>query len=858
MARKLEVIISGDSAALERAFKKTSSSARGFGTILGTVAKVAGAAAIGGIAAAGYAIEKMGKAAMEEQVTHARLTATLQAAGIAYKKHADEIEKVVSSEEHLSGFSRDQLTGSLATVARASGSLSEAYKLNALSADVARGRGVDVATAATLVTKAYMGNVGALRRLGIDVQKVTTATDALKNSHHKATEAQKEAAKAADQLATKHELIATLEQKFGGQAEAYGKTAAGAMDRFHNATHDLEVSLGTTLLPTIAAVAGTVADFVTKLESSERLKQIFADIGNAISNAFQNAQPMIKTVADALEKLAGFLSKNIDVILPLAGAVAGMIAAWKAYELVTKAAAIAQGILNVVMTANPIGIVVLAIAGLVGALVVLYERSQTAHKIIDDAFHGIQSIVTTVVNTLKALWDKFGGSITSVAHAAFGALKDIIGGELNVVKGIITTVMALIHGDWGKAWDGLKQIFSGVWQSMTAIIRNFGPLIVHAAEELGKAIIDGIISGLGDIASSIGDKLSSGLHGAIGFAKGALGISSPSKVTHQEIGKPLAEGVIEGWLEGSAQLPDKMSKSIRRALEAAKQAVDSMRGEVSTAFSQLSNDALSSFDAIWANVKTPAEKALAALDKKDLWDNLNKNITDARNALNDALAGGDPAAVTAAQKQLEDALTAVQRQALIDRAAEERKQLDARVALRRRHFEEELADLQDHFAKTGESHKRAQIELLALLKKFGVDYRIAGNALGTAFSEGLRESIQGVAAAVDELAQKLRQITTDFAGKSSSVGHRAGGGPVLGGSAYIVGENGPELFIPGLSGSIVPNHALHSGGSPVATDGARMDISGDVIFEVDGEVLGRVARREILRAGGRNVTAGLT
>jgi len=37
---------------------------------------------------------------------------------------------------------------------------------------------------------------------------------------------------------------------------------------------------------------------------------------------------------------------------------------------------------------------------------------------------------------------------------------------------------------------------------------------------------------------------------------------------------------------------------------------------------------------------------------------------------------------------------------------------------------------------------------------------------------------------------------------------RAGGGSVMGGAAYLVGEVGPELFVPGRSGTIVPNHAM--------------------------------------------------
>jgi phage-related minor tail protein len=39
-------------------------------------------------------------------------------------------------------------------------------------------------------------------------------------------------------------------------------------------------------------------------------------------------------------------------------------------------------------------------------------------------------------------------------------------------------------------------------------------------------------------------------------------------------------------------------------------------------------------------------------------------------------------------------------------------------------------------------------------------------------------------------------------------GARASGGPVAAGSAYLVGEKGPELFVPGESGAITPNTAL--------------------------------------------------
>jgi TP901 family phage tail tape measure protein len=51
--------------------------------------------------------------------------------------------------------------------------------------------------------------------------------------------------------------------------------------------------------------------------------------------------------------------------------------------------------------------------------------------------------------------------------------------------------------------------------------------------------------------------------------------------------------------------------------------------------------------------------------------------------------------------------------------------------------------------------------------------------------------------------------------KSPSGGGRATGGSVMGGTSYMVGERGPEMFVPRMSGSIVPNHRLGGGGGNI-------------------------------------------
>jgi len=55
--------------------------------------------------------------------------------------------------------------------------------------------------------------------------------------------------------------------------------------------------------------------------------------------------------------------------------------------------------------------------------------------------------------------------------------------------------------------------------------------------------------------------------------------------------------------------------------------------------------------------------------------------------------------------------------------------------------------------------------------------------------------------------------------RGSSITGKAIGGPVLAGSPYVVGENGPEMFVPGQSGTIVPNGRLGGGGLTLVITG---------------------------------------
>mgnify|MGYP003136669381 CR=1 FL=1 len=127
---------------------------------------------------------------------------------------------------------------------------------------------------------------------------------------------------------------------------------------------------------------------------------------------------------------------------------------------------------------------------------------------------------------------------------------------------------------------------------------------------------------------------------------------------------------------------------------------------------------------------------------------------------------------------------------------------------------------------------------------------------------GIKDLIKGTASLNDVLTGVLDKMTDaflnlaifgNFAGGSVTGGllgmFKANGGPVKGGRSYIVGERGPEVFTPGVSGGITPNHAL--GGSTnvsVNVDASGSSVEGDAgQAEQLGEAISQAIQAELIQ-----------
>lgn len=302
MPPRLIIEVVGDTSNLERSFSRTQRSAQRFSKDLERAGRGAASASLSfhglgrslgfasaqflGGAGVVFAIKSTIQAAEESQKVLGQTQNAVKRSGESWAQYGKQIEAANLKLSQLSGFDDERLSTSFSLLVRRTKDVNEALRLNATVANVARGRNIELEAAANLVVKASLGQSGALRRLGIDVNKNATAT----------------------------ELLARLNQKYAGSAAAYSNTAAGAQDRFRVALENFQEVLGAQALPAIAKYLNQTADWLNQTENQQRASDLLKGAVGAIRDTVATLTPIIKDAAAALKTFRDVIGGNREAI----------------------------------------------------------------------------------------------------------------------------------------------------------------------------------------------------------------------------------------------------------------------------------------------------------------------------------------------------------------------------------------------------------------------------------------------------------------------------------------------------------------------------------------------------------------
>lgn len=509
---------------LDSAEKATKKAAEG----INKAALAIGAAALAGVGLLAKGLWDAGQAAAAEEVGIVKLAAAVDASGASWNAVSGEIEAYITAAQKRTAFDDGEQRQSLTNLIATTGSYEQALALLPLAMDIARAKGMDLATASDLVGKVAMGNTSILTRYGIVLQEGATAQEAL----------------------------AELQSRFAGQAEAYGNTVAGKTELMKQQWGNLMETIGGFVLPI--------------------LLQLFTALGNL-------AEAAIPMVSQAV----AFLKENADIIIPVLVAMAATLTAILMPSLIALATTATAAGGTVIAAMLPILAPIAAVGAAAALLAIAWkndwggiqEKTQAVIDFIkpyvEQGIAFVQETIQSVLVAIREFWRTWGDDILAIVQTAFDLIKNLVETVLGVIKGLFDVWRSLIKGDWQGVWDALlgivRTMMDGIKQHIDTILGAIRQMIGDfSLVDVGRALIQGLADGISAGAGVVADMIRNVVQGAIDAAKRLLGISSPSKVFETvggQVGQGLANG-IWGSLPKVVEAANAMVKVVWEAAQA--------------------------------------------------------------------------------------------------------------------------------------------------------------------------------------------------------------------------------------------------------------------------------------------------
>ena len=221
-------------------------------------------------------------------------------------------------------------------------------------------------------------------------------------------------------------------QENDGALQSTTENATTMQDAMSQAANNVSLALGSTFAPAIAAVVTQVAQVITQVA------QVVQD------------SPMLQAVV-----------MGVAVAL-------GILAAALAISAVIQGVTTAFGMLNTVLLANPIFLVVTAIAALVAALIYAYNNCEEFRAIVNAAFAAVRNVATNVFTSVRNTVTTVFNTISSIARSISATLSSVWNG----IKTTASSVWNSIRSTASSIWNSIRSTASSVWNGIKTAITN--------------------------------------------------------------------------------------------------------------------------------------------------------------------------------------------------------------------------------------------------------------------------------------------------------------------------------------------------------------------------------------------------
>lgn len=357
-------------------------------------------------------------------------------------------------------------------------------------------------------------------------------------------------------------ITETLSEKYQAAADEYNKLT-GSTQEARRATAEMEeaqANLGAAIEPVTTAITSLKAKALEAILPV--VEKVVAKLQDFQKWAEENPQKMeiIKGVILGVATALGVLA----VALSIGPAITAVTTAFKA--------------LNVTMAANPIGLVITAIAGLVAAFVYLWNNCDAFRDFWVDLWEIITDAASKAWDAITGFFKKAKDNI----ETAWSNYKDFWFGIWNGIRDVFSGVGTWFSGKFQEAkdnvtniWDTVQGYFSGIYKKILGVFTTIREDFFSVGDNIISGIWDGLKAGWDWLKGKVRD-LAGSLFDA---AKNVLGIESPSK-EFRWIGEMSVAGIGSGWEKDMPKVRDKIAADLSGLTTSVKASVSAENARV--------------------------------------------------------------------------------------------------------------------------------------------------------------------------------------------------------------------------------------------------------------------------------------
>ncbi len=497
-------------------------------------------AGIGGLVAGGLAAVGAGRFLSGSIQEASDLEESLNAVSVAYGDSAQGIQDLGTTAAERLGLSQNQFNAIATQFSAFSGQIAGEGgdvvgtfdELSTRGADFASVFNLDVDNALQTFQSGLAGETEPLRKFGIDLSAAAVEAYAYENGIAEVGTTLTEQQKVQARYGALMEQTAKVEGDRANTADSLANS-----QRTLDATFaDMQATVGAALVPALASLSQAMVPLVEELgpvltEVMEALAPVFAElVGHlpGLLEAFIPLAPVLGEIAtvflqlltavlpiftgilvgviNALGGLFNWVQQNktglsgLLIALGTAAAIVGAFAlaanaaaiATQFMTVVTKAARAAQLLFNLVLAANPIMLVVAAIAALVAGLVFFFTQTEAGKEawaaftgFLSDLWEGIKVAFQMLLEQFAALWEWFKGVPQLIMDALAAAGEFLLEVGKSILQGLWNGILAI--------WEGLKFWFIEMPQLVLGLLASAATWLLDVGKQILQGLWDGVL-----------------------------------------------------------------------------------------------------------------------------------------------------------------------------------------------------------------------------------------------------------------------------------------------------------------------------------------------------------------------------